>query len=84
VPDDDSSDPTDSFSDDLADDPDGDLPHDDVRPRWEAPAPTGVQTVDAAVAELGRLDGLPTGEHVALYDAAHRKLQDALADLDGA
>ncbi len=29
------------------------------------------------------LDHLPTGEHVAYYEAAHRRLQDALADLDG-
>jgi hypothetical protein len=75
VPDDDSSEPTDPF---------GDRPHDDVTPRWEAPPPTGVDAVDEAVAELSRLDGLPIGEHVAVYDAAHRKLQDALADLDGA
>jgi hypothetical protein len=48
------------------------------------PEPTGVPTVDAAVERLAELDDLPTGEHVAIYDAAHRQLQDALADLDGA
>jgi hypothetical protein len=48
------------------------------------PAPTGVPTVDSAVGRLTELDGLPTGEHVAIYDAVHRQLQDALADLDGA
>jgi hypothetical protein len=48
------------------------------------PAPTGVPTVDSAVERLTELDGLPTGEHVAIYDAVHRQLQDALADLDGA
>jgi len=46
--------------------------------------PTGVPTVDAAVERLAELDDLPTGEHVAIYDAVHRQLQDALADLDGA
>jgi hypothetical protein len=49
-----------------------------------APQPTGVPTVDAAVDRLAELDDLPTGEHVAIYDAVHRQLQDALADLDGA
>ena len=45
---------------------------------------TGVPAVDAATALLAELDGLPTGEHVAHYEAAHRRLQDALADLDTA
>jgi hypothetical protein len=48
------------------------------------PEPTGVPPVDAAVERLAELDDLPTGEHVAIYDAVHRQLQDALADLDGA
>ena len=48
------------------------------------PEPTGVPAVDEAVADVAELDQLPTGEHVAIYDAVHRKLQDALADLDGA
>jgi hypothetical protein len=51
---------------------------------WELPEPTGVPAVDEAVADVSRLDELPTSEHVAIYDAVHRKLQDALADLDGA
>jgi hypothetical protein len=50
---------------------------------WERPEPTGVPAVDEAVADVSELDQLPTGEHVAIYDAVHRKLQDALADLDG-
>ena len=48
------------------------------------PEPTGVPAVDAAVERLAELDALPTSEHVAVYDAVHRQLQDALADLDGA
>jgi propanediol dehydratase small subunit len=54
------------------------------RPQASVPEPTGVQTVDAAVERLAELDALPTSEHVAVYDAVHRQLQDALADLDGA
>jgi hypothetical protein len=50
---------------------------------WGLPDATGVSSVDAAMAELGRLDELPTGEHVAVYEGLHRQLQDALADLDG-
>ncbi len=50
---------------------------------WSLPDATGVSSVDAAMAELGRLDELPTSEHVAVYEDLHRQLQDALADLDG-
>ena len=50
---------------------------------WTPPRPTGVPGVDAAVEKLPELDGLPTGEHMAVYDEVHRLLQDALADLDG-
>jgi hypothetical protein len=56
----------------------------DFEAGWTPPAPTGVPAVDDAVADLAQLDQLPTGEHVAVYDAVHRKLQDALADIDGA
>ena len=50
---------------------------------WTRPEATGVASVDAAIEELTRLDELPTGEHVAVYEDLHRRLQDALADLDG-
>jgi hypothetical protein len=50
--------------------------------RWEPPEPTGVPAVDDALAPLAELDDLPTGEHVPYYEAVHRRLQDALADLD--
>jgi hypothetical protein len=50
---------------------------------WTPPEPTGVPAVDAALEKLKELGGLPTGEHVAVYDEVHRLLQDALADLDG-
>jgi hypothetical protein len=50
---------------------------------WAAPDATGVRQVDDALAELTRLDQLPTSEHVAVYEVVHRQFQDALADLDG-
>jgi hypothetical protein len=50
---------------------------------WARPDVTGVARVDAVIGELDRLDGLPAGEHVAVYEGLHRQLQDALADLDG-
>ena len=84
----------DDAPDEVADDlPDGDLPDANlsdplpgskVRGHWEAPEPTGVQAVDDALTPLRELDDLPTAEHVPYYEAAHRQLQDALADLDGA
>ena len=55
-----------------------------ARARWALPAPTGVAAVDDALAPLVELDELPTDEHVAHYESAHRRLQDALADLDSA
>lgn len=55
--------------------PDGD--------RWEPPEPTGVAAVDEALRPLSGLDALPTGAHVELFETVHRRLQDALADLDG-
>ena len=50
---------------------------------WATPEATGVRQVDDALAELARLDQLPTSEHVAVYEVVHRQFQDALADLDG-
>ncbi len=43
---------------------------------------TGEPDVDAAVQRLDGLDDLPVADHVAVFDDAHRQLQDALADLD--
>jgi hypothetical protein len=94
VPDETFDEVADEFPDDDTADhqlPDDDLP-DDAAPvadqgiagRWEAPEPTGVQAVDDALTPLRELDDLPTAEHVPYYEAVHRQLQDALADLDGA
>jgi len=86
---DDSSSADDDLDDDLDDDADGldativsavDAPE---AAAWTRPDSTGVSGVDAAIEELARLDELPTGEHVAVYEGLHRQLQDALADLDG-
>jgi hypothetical protein len=38
--------------------------------------------VDEALDGLGALADLPTAEHVAVYDDVHRRLSDALADID--
>jgi hypothetical protein len=42
-------------------------------------APTGHQGVDEVVASLDRLGELPVSEHVAVFEAAHAGLRDALA-----
>lgn len=46
---------------------------------WE---PTGESRVDAALDRLHDLDGLPTVDHVEVYEDVHRRLQEALADLE--
>lgn len=46
-------------------------------------AETGDPRVDAAVARLAELGALTTAEHVDVYEDMHRRLQNALADLDG-
>lgn len=61
--------------------PDDDTP---APSRWELPDSTGVPAVDDALAPLVELDELPTGEHVPYFETVHRRLQDALADLDSA
>jgi hypothetical protein len=43
---------------------------------------TGDADVDAAVARLAVLDGLPIDEHADVFTDVHRALQDALVDLD--
>ncbi len=40
--------------------------------------------VEQALDTLGTLDELPVAEHVEVFDAVHRALQDALAGLDEA
>jgi hypothetical protein len=40
---------------------------------------TGLPSADAVVESLGALDGLPVGEHVAVFEAAHRALGQLLS-----
>jgi hypothetical protein len=42
----------------------------------------GDDRVDAAVAGLSRLRGLPVDEHVAVLEEAHGRLRDILGELD--
>ena len=42
------------------------------------------QAVEAAIALLDQLDERPVADHVEVFDAVHRALQDALAELDEA
>jgi hypothetical protein len=48
----------------------------------DEPAPTGDDRVDAAVAGLSRLAGLPADEHVAVLEETHGRLRDILGELD--
>ncbi|MEP7091025.1 MAG: hypothetical protein ABI776_13065 [Nocardioidaceae bacterium] len=50
------------------------LPHLDA-----SPVGTGHPTVDAVLASLDGLDGLPPAAHVAVFESAHDRLSDALA-----
>ncbi|MEU3573104.1 hypothetical protein AB0E96_32470 [Kitasatospora sp. NPDC036755] len=45
-------------------------------------APTGHPGVDAGLARLEALDGVPAEAHVAVYEDVHQRLVDALAALD--
>ncbi|MEQ7125711.1 hypothetical protein ABN034_14460 [Actinopolymorpha sp. B11F2] len=40
--------------------------------------PTGRDDVDAVLDRLSELDGLPPGEHVHIYEDAHRRLHETL------
>jgi hypothetical protein len=46
------------------------------------PEPTGHPGVDAALDRLRELAERPTGAHPELYDDVHRRLQDALAEIE--
>ncbi|MER5640249.1 hypothetical protein ABT095_25300 [Kitasatospora sp. NPDC002227] len=43
---------------------------------------TGHPEVDAALARLAELDGVETGEHVAVYEDVHQRLVETLTGLD--
>ena len=48
------------------------------------PPPTGNERVDDTVAPLGRLPGLPVGEHVAVLEEVYGRLRDVLSEMDAA
>jgi hypothetical protein len=43
---------------------------------------TGEPRVDAALARLGELAGLPVTEHARVFDDVHQRLADVLDELD--
>jgi hypothetical protein len=45
------------------------------------PAATGEPRVDAALARLDELAGLPVTEHARVFDDVHRQLEDVLGEL---
>jgi hypothetical protein len=47
-----------------------------------APVETGNERVDAVVRSLDSLEGRPAEEHVAVFEAAHHDLRDALSSPD--
>ena len=61
--------------------PAGDAEH--GRPEQAGPRPaTGEPRVDAALARLDELEGLPVTEHRAVFEDVHRRLRDVLGELD--
>lgn len=44
---------------------------------------TGDERVDAALARLGELEETPPAAHPEIFQDVHRRLQDALAGIDG-
>lgn len=79
--------PTDTATDDIRSDDEAGIPDEpepfveELRAAGDLPE-TGDSRVDQVLAELAGIENLPIGEHVGVYDQAHRGLQDALANLD--
>jgi hypothetical protein len=46
--------------------------------------PTGHRAVDAELRSLENAAGLPVGEQIAAYEAAHRTLRETLSTIDDA
>jgi hypothetical protein len=55
-------------------------PEPDDRPALEA---TGHPAVDEVLRSLANAASLPPAEQIAAYEAAHRVLQETLANIDG-
>jgi hypothetical protein len=58
------------------------VPEEVADPPADAPAGTGNERVDGVVRSLDSLEGRPAEEHVAVFEAAHRELRDALSSSD--
>ncbi|HEY2575399.1 MAG TPA: hypothetical protein VGI74_03740 [Streptosporangiaceae bacterium] len=50
----------------------------------EQAGPAGEPSVDAMIARLDGLDGLPLAEHVAVFEDTHAALRQVLSELDAA
>jgi len=61
--------------------PAGEAEHGRPEQARERPA-TGEPRVDAALARLDELEGLPVTEHRAVFEDVHRRLRDVLGELD--
>lgn len=48
----------------------------------ELPEETGDERVDAVMAGLGRVNALPVGEHVQVFEEAFSTLEETLASVD--
>ncbi|MBV2151309.1 hypothetical protein [Kitasatospora sp. SUK 42] len=57
-------------------------PTDQAEPLGVELVPTGHPGVDAGLARLEALDGVPAEAHVAVYEDVHQRLADTLAALD--
>jgi hypothetical protein len=51
-------------------------------PEPEPAESTGVAAADEAAARLNDVERAPLDDHVEIYEDAHRRLQEGLADLD--
>lgn len=51
---------------------------------WTPAPSTGEPPVDAMIARLDGLDGLPVEEHVAVFEDTHAGLRQVLSELDAA
>jgi hypothetical protein len=67
---------------DPAEEPEPDFP-DELPEETDGHRPaTAEPRVDAALARLDELDGLPVTEHRAVFEDVHRRLRDVLGELD--
>jgi hypothetical protein len=62
--------------------PEPDIPVDVPEETDEPRSATGEPRVDAALARLDELEGLPVTEHRAVFEDVHRRLRDVLGELD--